>query len=450
MKWQFVDKCGSRRLLLIFTGWSTTPALFSNLRHPGWDIIVAYDYSDLLFPQEILQGYDTIALFAWSMGVYAASQSLPFDKITLAVAINGTEHPADDALGIPVKIFRGTADSLSPRNLLKFRLRMAGKGYADIPGFCEDNDIESLKSQLYFILNHNAEKKATTWHRAYVSTSDLIFPPANQRRAWESHHSAPRISEIDALHFTDIGKIIRASLPDCEKVGKRFHKALDTYDTEATAQTIIAEKLAKMCTKATTFRRVAEIGPGSGIFTRAYAAEMKPESIDFIDLYSLPRFDVAPIENYHVENAEHWMAREAAICKERFDAIVSASVMQWFVNPELFLENASSLLRVGGTLAVSTFLPGTLGELHDLNPFGLIYRPADEIKAMVRRHFPSASFEEEEIVMQFDNPRSTLLHLSRTGVGGGIPSSQPLSALLSKFPIRLTYRPLYIIAHKQD
>ena len=155
-----------------------------------------------------------------------------------------------------------------------------------------------------------------------------------------------------------------------------------------------------MC-EGTSLRRVIEIGPGSGIFTHAFASRHNPESIDFVDLYRLPVFGVAQSEHYHIANAEDWMAHKAEQSQGQYDAIVSASALQWFVNPKEFFHNSLLLLKPGGILACSTFLPGNLEEISSANPYGIIYRSKDEIEEMLSSFFDSFSLEEESITHEF-------------------------------------------------
>lgn len=105
MKCELIHSCGSDRLILIFAGWSTSADFYKDVAVDGYDVMVASDYSDMDFPKDMLRGYSIVCLFAWSLGVFAASRSLPFERIALAVAVNGTERPVDDSYGIPERIF---------------------------------------------------------------------------------------------------------------------------------------------------------------------------------------------------------------------------------------------------------------------------------------------------------------------------------------------------------
>ena len=81
MKCELIHSCGSDRLILIFAGWSTSADFYKDVAVDGYDVMVASDYSDMDFPKDMLRGYSIVCLFAWSLGVFAASRSLPFERI---------------------------------------------------------------------------------------------------------------------------------------------------------------------------------------------------------------------------------------------------------------------------------------------------------------------------------------------------------------------------------
>lgn len=454
MRHEFIHRNANDRLILIFAGWSADPSLFRHIQLEGWDLLVVYDYNDFEFSLELLDGYDTITLFAWSLGVFVASRTLPFEKISIAVAVNGTEEPVSDSAGIPEAIYDRTLSTLSERNLMKFRRRVYGESYAALASLftTPEEGIEGLANQLRIIRNEqkNPGKDVigkSRWDRAYVSLSDLIFPPVNQINNWKQHHSSPEIVTLDAPHFVDFEKIIRGSLPTNSGVGKQFFKALTTYDDHAIAQKAIASRLAGLLYgNSIEGCRAIEIGPGTGIFTKEYTPLIKPSEIDYVDLYPLPKFGMAEIERYHISDAEEWITQEAYKNPGTYDIIVSASTLQWIVNQDKFIANIARLLRPGGVFLCSTFLPGNLKEMRGINPFGLVYRSAKEMERILCRHFSSVHMEEDTIVMNFNSPRETLQHLRHTGVSGGISSPGSISTLLRSTPTTLTYHPLFIRA----
>lgn len=437
-------------MIIIFAGWSTDATFYSHIKKEGWDIAVVSGYSELRFPVENTDGYSTIALFAWSLGVYAAYATVPFDRISLAVAINGTESPVDDKKGIPVRIYETTSSTLDERNLIKFQKRISGKSYDQIKGKFPHPDIGSLQRELDTIKASSAvidRSRTPRWDRVYISSDDMIFPSQMQHSAWESHPSSPDIIDIESPHYVDLQPIINGLLPAESKVGERFRRASGTYDSEAYAQKRIADHLAAMCPEKRS-GRVVEIGPGTGLLTRNVVGRIHPETMEFVDLYEIQPFSLVGKEIYHVADAEKWISKEAEDYPASADAVVSASVIQWFANPEEFFSNVSILLKPGGMLLCSSFLPGNLEELKTVNPFCMVYRSLHEIESYLKRNFSGYHIEEDTIRLDFKNPRDALIHLRHTGVGGSGSSGMSLNRLLKRLPSSLTYRPVYIRAFR--
>lgn len=455
---EFVSKSNSKRLIVIFAGWSTDTSFYSHIEVPGWDTLVASGYSNFDFPAEILSGYTTIALFAWSLGVYAASQCFPFERASIAVAVNGTEHPVDDNCGIPENIYLGTAESLNERNLLKFRRRMTGKLFSDTADKFASLSIDELKEQLLFIRSHSKaslSSKPSWWNRVYISTGDLIFPHTSQKNFWDSHRSYPQIIEMDAPHYINLLPIIKAALPSHEAVGKRFEKAMPTYNDAASPQGTISDHLIdfllsshKALSCVSSFDKVLEIGPGTGFLTRRFSKSYHPREIDFVELFKTETFNAAPTENYFIADGENWIAEAAKSSPHTYDAVISASAIQWFINPGEFFRNAAYVLKPGGILLCSTFLPGNLEELTSVNPYGLIYHSAEELRSLLPGDFADVKMKEESLTISFTSTRELLAHLIKTGVGGSSSSTLSITELLRKLPLTLTYRPLYILANK--
>lgn len=446
------------KLILIFAGWGSDPRMYADAVREGWDTLVAYDYDDFEFPLPILAHYRTIYLFAWSLGVFAAEQSLNGVSLAAAVAVNGTCNPVSDTEGIPVATYQATTETLSLPNLAKFRLRMAGDrtAYAELVTRLPDNpDVEALKSQLHAVAArcHCSLQNSLTWTRVYIGENDRIFPPANQSRFWSGHVSAPEVYHIDAPHFIDIAEIVRAVIPNLVKVGERFRKAAPTYDLNASAQHAIASRLAAMVREVCGDKSegdVVEIGAGTGYFSRCYVPLVRPRSMTYIDLYPLCEFNLAGRETYVVGDAEQWFQNAPS---ESLDIITSASAIQWFSHPDRFFENAARSLRPGGVMVCSSFLPGNLSELDALRPSPMMYVSEAKLTAMLRRHFSRVEVTSEPIVVPFSNSRELIMHLKHTGVGGSASTGRQGSSISRALgntdtPLTLTYRPVYITAHK--
>ena len=450
-------KDDNKRLILIFAGWSTGVDLYSDIIKEDWDTAVVSDFSSLDFPYDELKKYSTIYLYAWSLGVWAASRVITADEnISMAFAINGTEFPVNDELGIPSSIFKGTADNLDDRNLSKFRKRMLN---SNDPVLMEklgkgSEPVAALKDELLSIMKASEKPHESNirWRRAYIGKHDRIFPPANQARAWNSSNTdSEEIYELDDPHYIAISRIVNATIPDTAKVGKRFQTSARTYDSEAKAQSIIIRRLTDIIKglDITENGNVLEIGQGTGLFTHSYAPVVKPSSIDYVDLYPTRHFNLAPAERYYVRDAELWIDET----ESSYDMILSASTIQWFRNLDRFFMNSAKVLKQDGVLACSTFLPGTLSKFDQFRPSPMLYIPAEEICRMAEKYFNSVYTEEDSIEIVFDSPKEAMRHLRETGVGGAFGRFGTIRDMFKSITdpdgrVTLLFRALYIVAKK--
>lgn len=198
----------NKKLILFFTGWGMDEQVFEDYSPRDKDLIVAYDYRNLQLNTTLLEDYQEIQVFAWSMGVWAASIVLPeLQKsnypISSCTAINGTPFPIDDERGIPTQLFRGTLDTLSEKTLEKFRLRMCGSRHL-FHSFLDrapQRDIEDLRSELIAIekIANTTAAAACQWSQVYIGKEDRIFSMENQKRAW----SGTEYSIFDASHYPE-------------------------------------------------------------------------------------------------------------------------------------------------------------------------------------------------------------------------------------------------------
>lgn len=463
---------GNRRLILIFAGWGSDPRLYDHIVVSGWDTMVAWDYTDPSFPAEALDGYGTVYLYAWSMGVFAAGEALDGRRIASAFAVNGTPTPRHDREGIPEAVYDGTLQALSgavaARSLHKFRLRMCGSKdtLARIAGELPEGETAPLAAELAAIAErqkesalsdgHRDEKRAIRWRRAYISENDRIFPAEAQRAAWERIGVGTAVME-GMPHYVDLGEIVSNTIQNKEAIGRRFTEALGTYERHADPQRAVAERLAEELSRLTISAdpEILEIGSGTGLFTRLYMPLLRPRRATFVDLCRLRPYGLAPEEIYVRRDAEEFVADETAAA--RYDCVLSSSAIQWFSDLRLFFANVARTLRPGGVLACATFGPGNLSELDVLRPTPILYPDAGELREMLTVDFDDVKVSEEEIVMEFGSAREAVMHLKNTGVaGGGTHRSLHLTDLLralsprSGAPARLTYRPVYVTAVRKS
>lgn len=436
---------GCKRLILIYSGWSTDVDFYRHIKRVGWDVGVVTDYSDMNLDCSFLDDYSTVWVFAWSLGVKAASVSLPVERISAAFAINGTLHPYSDTLGIPTAIYDGTMDGLNPRNLMKFQMRMVGdrSKYNDLFANVDYNDkIDVLRGELKVIRDCRFEVSKLPWRKAFISEDDRIFPYSNMKDSWVNE--GVECSTIKGAHYIDLQQVVSWVVPDVECLADRFSKASDSYLNNAAAQKKIAERLTDLIPESNSegepFLKVLELGCGKGLFTRLYAPKIGMKSATYVDIVPLDRFCLAQDERYVERDAEVFLNE----CDEKFDMILSSSTVQWFSDFERFLDNSSRLLNNDGMLCFSTFAKGNLYELDAVRVSPLCYPSVQEVEAKVRKRFSNCKVIEEEIILNFENARDLMMHLKLTGVGG-YASSEGVTPFRLRNIRTLTFRPVYVI-----
>lgn len=441
MKIEFIKRGAETRLILIYAGWSTGVDFYRGCVVPGWDTAVVHDYRDMEMPA-IPSQYTTIYVFAYSLGVWAASVA-PVDA-AVRVAVCGTPFPVSDEFGIPESIFKATADNLTDRSLQKFHRRMAGGNSRWLElkeKLPESHDIEALRDELRFI-EHSVSRSDgdLKWHRAYIASEDAIIPTAGQLRFWE-RQPGTSIVMLPGAHAVDIARVIKSSLPDTGAICRSFSKAKDRYSSSAVVQAevsdIIAEKLRELHDRnEIQTGTLLEIGAGQGMLTRKWAEIFTPASANYIDLCEMPEFGVALSEEYLVCDAERALSETG----RKFDIILSASTIQWFADPIGFLKNIRSHLNPGGIAVISSYARGNLGALDEFRPSPIIYRDeeeylsvgADECMVWKRR-------------LDFTTVREMLMHLKHSGVSPSGSDKGKDRVPISQLPLSLTYVPIVLI-----
>lgn len=433
MNLSYIQRNNSPRLLLIYSGWSVDASAFANLTCPGYDIAVAWDYSELT-PLEPAGDYGEVVLIAWSLGVHAAELTARKLPLTLTVAVNGTPSPVSDTEGIPVHIYDATARNLSEQTLLKFRRRVGGSHLAR-----GERPISSLKTEL---LNFPTGPADFRWDRAVISGSDMIFPPQNQRMAWNGR---TEISEIEGPHLVDFQKIIDAYVINKPLVGKRFGAHHASYDGEADVQHRIADHLFELWQKhgLNHAGSVLEIGVGSGYFTQCYRRRLKNAEIDL--------WDIAPADDSVTAADAEVELSKLTRC---YDVIASASTMQWFNSQAAFLKQCCRVLNPGGLAVISTFGPRTFAELTEAGVIPLPYLSMESLRRIIPDEFEILELHQGLITKTFPTPTDALRHLQATGVNAR-KAVCPLRELISRYPRRddgrfgLTFQPIYLILRKK-
>jgi len=443
--------------------------VFNRIRRPGYDIMVIWDYRNLSIDWGCTASYSEICILAWSFGVYAASQTIQAidSKITKKIAVNGTMQPIDDKYGIPEAIFDGTLNRLNPVTLRKFYRRMftSAEEFAIFQQHQPSRDIDELKEELESFASRMIlhAPSHTRWDLAIIGHQDRIFPPVNQKAAWEKAGTA--IEHItDGGHYPDFQSIIDRQFIDKQMVGKCFKAGTATYNHNATVQIDVIERIddkihqygidrALMESK----NAVLEIGSGSGMLSRKIIRYINEAQYIMWDLAAPMPGDLPLGRRYEFLacDAESEITR---LADSSIDHIVSASTIQWFNSPEKFLRNCHRVLHSGGYAILSTYTKGNLHQISDITGIGLPLLRAGRWIEASGRYFNIVDATEYERDIDFETPIELMRHLKLTGVNSlGRNSNGQVSAysLKSKLTMmldgryHLTYKPLILILQKK-
>ena len=243
---------------------------------------------------------------------------------------------------------------------------------------------------------------------------------------------------------------------DTALIRQRFSAASASYDAEAEAQQHIAARLwALAAPHVPSGADVLEIGAGTGLLTRLIL-EAQPRSLTVNDLYLSPQVQELAQQfsgrvQCRVGDAEHLEFGGP------FDAVLSASTVQWFADIPAFFARCAGVLPKGGLLAFSSFLPGNLQEVAALTGVGLTYASAAELQGQLAPNFDLLAVEQGDVTLHFASPRHVLLHLRHTGVTGirsVVWGKNSYKDFVARYTarygnaqgVRLTYRPVYVLA----
>lgn len=246
-----------------------------------------------------------------------------------------------------------------------------------------------------------------------------------------------------------------------DRIQKCFHKAYATYDGYAVAQQQIQQKLAALLcrTGKMRFRRILEIGSGTGGFTQQLALYCKAEEWVLNDLCD------NGIANYAFLSGQtmHFMSGDAETLEfpGEFDLVASASAFQWFEHPGEFISRICSQLHARGVLLFNTFGKKNMQEVGNLTGIGLKYPSVEEVGSWIPSGFEVRELSEEEITLRFGDPLEVLRHLKYTGVTAAGSGRNWTRNRLQRFSedyirmysdgasVTLTFHPVYVLAVKK-
>lgn len=150
-------------------------------------------------------------------------------------------------------------------------------------------------------------------------------------------------------------------------IARQFDRGASTYDAHADVQKAMADRL--MCRLRATgseFRRVLEIGCGTGYLTGELARGFPKASIVAMDLS--PRMVEIAANKVRSPNVEFAVADAESERwePESFDLVASNATIQWFQAPGATIALLASALRTHGLMLHLAFGPETFCELRSI------------------------------------------------------------------------------------
>ena len=205
MEYYWLNRKNNGNLIIFFCGWSFDHKPFEYLDCGKNDVVIFYDYKDYDLPAEVIKGYSSYNLVAWSMGVYIAYLLKPkLPEFQKKIAINGTPFPVDDEFGIPHRTFDLTLKYVDSGLRGKFQQNLF-KSPADYERLTLspvvrsiENRAEELIALNNFIKNVN-NNYSKFYDCAIISDTDKIIPTRNQVRFWEKYNTP--IVMLNSGHF---------------------------------------------------------------------------------------------------------------------------------------------------------------------------------------------------------------------------------------------------------
>lgn len=224
----------------------------------------------------------------------------------------------------------------------------------------------------------------------------------------------------------------------------RFSKSLSTYNENAKIQKKMAEKLATLLNK-THYKKVLEIGCGTGFLTKLLNKSIDFESYTAIDI-------VSDCENYINSINPEINFIQADIEKfslENYDLIIANASLQWVDDFKKMIKTLNDALLDGGEFVFSTFGKKNFREISLVTGTTLDYYSTNELKEL----FSESEIIQEVHIMTFKTPKEVLKHLQLTGVNAienNIWTKKDLIKFENKYqdlcPTKstLTYNPIYV------
>jgi len=211
---------------------------------------------------------------------------------------------------------------------------------------------------------------------------------------------------------------------DKKTIALNFSRYAYTYDTYADAQRKVAFELLSWLKK-DRFKRIMEVGCGTGNYTLLLREKFKKAKITAVDI-SDKMIEVA--SDKLRDKGIEFMVRDAENLNldKGFDLITSNACFHWFKDMGKALLRYRTLLKKDGIILFSTFGPLTFWELNsslrsvfkDSSIMANDFIPIGKVEKILRDNFKDVTIKETRFEESFASLRDLLNKIKYTGARG--------------------------------
>jgi malonyl-CoA O-methyltransferase len=242
---------------------------------------------------------------------------------------------------------------------------------------------------------------------------------------------------------------------DKKLIKKNFSRCVATYNDSAVVQKYMAERLVQMLQEQgfSSFKKVLEIGAGTGLLTELMVEKIKINSYFANDI----------VNNYHefitnISTEIKFLDGDIEYIElgDDLDLIIANAVFQWIADKDSFLKKVKSSLSDKGIFAFTTFLPDNFHEISDVFGVSLDYLDKENLVKLLEANFKVLAVVEQEKQLFFDDYLSVLSHIRDTGTNNLSVETFSKKQLLEKEILYkdkyckngkwvLTYKPIWLV-----
>ena len=149
-----------------------------------------------------------------------------------------------------------------------------------------------------------------------------------------------------------------------EVIKENFSRCASNYDEYSAVQRRVGGKLIGHCDR-NDFKRILEIGCGTGNYTQLLSNRFGSASIKAVDISEAM---IATADKKLSDGRVELVTADAENMRvgDSFDLVTSNACFQWFEDIDAALEKYSGVLVSGGVILFSVFGPSTFRELREV------------------------------------------------------------------------------------